>query len=159
MSNMDNGRQSRGILFFALTLSVLILDQATKILAVNTIRPYESIRVLPFFQLVNVRNQGAAFGLFQSAGNTVFIIISLLAVVFIFFLILKNRDDRLSLSIILGGALGNLVDRVRLGHVTDFLDFYVGKYHWPAFNLADSALTAGIVLLLIRTFIKSRLPK
>ncbi len=141
------------ITYFIISLIVLILDQATKLIIVRYIHPYETVQILPFFRIVSVRNPGAAFGMFQGLGPLFFIIISFIAIGIISFMIIKGKDDGLSLSFILGGALGNLVDRIRLGHVIDFLDLYVGKHHWPAFNVADSALTLGIVLLFYRAII------
>ena len=105
------------MIYFIISLIILVLDQATKLIIVRTIHPYESIAVLPFLQIVNVKNKGAAFGLFQGLGNTFFIIIIFIAVGIISAMIIKGKDDRLSLSFILGGALGNLVDRIRLGYV------------------------------------------
>ncbi|NOZ25145.1 MAG: signal peptidase II [Nitrospirae bacterium] len=136
--------------YFIISLIILGLDQATKFLIVRFVHPYESIQILPFLRIVSVRNPGAAFGMFQGLGPFL-IIVSIVAVGIISYMIMKGKDDRLSLSFILGGALGNLVDRIRLGHVVDFIDVYAGKYHWPAFNTADSALTVGIALLFYRT--------
>jgi len=142
------------VAYFVISLIILGLDQATKLIIVRVLHPHESIQVLPFLRIVSVRNPGAAFGMFQGFGPAFFIIISLVAAGIISYMIIKGKDDRLSLSFILGGALGNLVDRVRLGHVVDFIDLYAGKYHWPAFNTADSALTVGIALLFYRTMMR-----
>lgn len=142
------------ILYPAVSAIILILDQATKLIVLRTIRPFEEISLLPFLQLVNVKNTGAAFGLFQSMGNTFFIIVSIIAIGVVSFLMLRGKEDRPYLSLILGGALGNLIDRLRLGYVVDFIDLYAGRHHWPAFNVADSALTAGILLLFVRTLIR-----
>ncbi len=145
----------RGIVFpFLIATIVLILDQLTKYVISTYLKTYESIRVFPFFQIVHVRNKGAAFGMFQNLGNTVFIGISLVAIIIVVVMIIKSKDDRIAFSLILGGALGNLIDRLIRGYVVDFLDFYAGQYHWPAFNIADSALTIGIVFLFIGAFYK-----
>ncbi len=142
--------------FLIITILTIAADQITKALILEHIRYYESIRLLPFFQIVNVQNTGAAFGLFRSLGNTFFVVLTVLAVVFILYLMLKDDGDSLSLSFILGGAVGNLIDRLRLGYVVDFLDFHIGEHHWPAFNLADSALTIGIGLLFLRMLLSGR---
>ncbi len=142
--------------YLTLSILVLVLDQAAKLIVVRTIQPFEEIRVLPFLQLVNVKNTGAAFGLFQGLGNPFFIAVSLIAVAVVTVMLIRGKEDGLSLSFILGGALGNLLDRLRLGYVVDFIDLHAGRYHWPAFNVADSALSVGILLLLLSTLLKGR---
>lgn len=132
--------------------SIAALDQITKYFADRLISPYSPIGVLPFFNLVNIKNTGSAFGLFGGLGNVFFIGMSVFAIIFIIVLIVRGKDGFLALSLILSGALGNLADRVFLGHVRDFIDVYAGKYHWPAFNVADSALTAGVLLLIFEAF-------
>jgi signal peptidase II len=141
--------------FFLISLVILIFDQLTKYLIKTFVSPFEVIRVLPFFNIVYVENIGAAFGMFKSLGNIFFITVTALAMIFVTILIIKDKDNRLSFSLILGGAAGNLIDRIIRGYVIDFLDVYAGKFHWPAFNVADSALTIGIVLLIIRTFFET----
>jgi len=144
--------------FVALLSLVVGLDQLTKYLAASLINPFEPIEVLPFFNLVNVRNVGAAFGLFASMGNAFFIAVSFAAIALIAFLITRGKDGLAGLTLILSGAVGNLIDRLALGHVRDFLDFHAGSYHWPAFNVADSALTVGIALLLAGPLFKRKAP-
>ncbi|GBD99485.1 lipoprotein signal peptidase [bacterium BMS3Abin07] len=139
-------------IYLLIAAVVIALDQFTKQLIINNISPYEPIHVLPFFDIVNISNRGAAFGSLQWLGNPFFIIISLIAIVVIAVLMIKGKDHPLALSLILGGAAGNLIDRLRFGHVTDFLDFFAGRYHWPAFNIADSCLTIGIILIFLRLF-------
>lgn len=134
---------------------VILSDQITKYIARDSIAHYETIRVLPFLQLVNVRNEGAAFGLFRGIGNVAFIIISVIAIVLVLVLLLRNREERLGLSLILGGAAGNLIDRIFFGSVTDFIDVFVGRFHWPAFNIADSALTIGLILMIYGSIFRS----
>jgi signal peptidase II len=111
-----------------------------------------SIELLPFLHLVNVKNVGAAFGMFKDMGNNVFIIISFMAIIFVVFMLIKGKEDSMGFSLILGGAIGNLIDRISRGFVVDFIDVFVGRFHWPAFNVADSALTIGIGLIFIRLF-------
>jgi len=136
---------------FLVFSSVVLLDYITKKLIEIYVKPHEVINVFPFLRIVNVKNTGAAFGLFANLGNNIFIIISLIAIILIILYLLRTDDEieTLSLSMILGGAIGNLIDRVTIGQVIDFIDFFVGKWHWPAFNVADSALTIGIFLFLL----------
>jgi signal peptidase II len=135
---------------------LVILDQATKYLADKLISPFKPVELLPFLSLVNMRNEGAAFGMFKSFGNNIFIIISLAAIAVIFFMLIKGKEDPLGLSLILGGATGNLMDRLLRGSVVDFIDVFVGRFHWPAFNVADAALTIGIGLIFIKLFFKKQ---
>ncbi len=137
------------ILYFLISASILLLDQLTKYLIIKFIPPLGYVEVLPMLNIVNVRNRGAAFGMFQNLGNTVFIIISLAAVIVMVIFIIKGAGDFIAFSLLLGGAAGNLTDRFLRGSVVDFIDVYAGKYHWPAFNVADSALTTGVFLLII----------
>jgi signal peptidase II len=141
----------KAVPFFIVALTVFVLDQAAKYLIKTHVSPFEAIKLFPFFNIVYVENIGSAFGMFKSLGNIFFIAIASLAMVFVTFMMIKDKDNRLSLSLILGGAAGNLADRIIHGHVIDFLDFYIGRFHWPAFNVADSALTIGIFLLIIKT--------
>lgn len=143
------------ILYASLIISfVVLLDQITKYLARTSIHPLETIELLPFLNLVNVRNQGAAFGMFRSLGNNFFILISVAAILFMLWVIITAKEDYRVFSLLAGGAIGNLIDRLTLGYVVDFIDVTVSGYHWPAFNVADSALSAGIAFLMINLFIK-----
>jgi signal peptidase II len=127
---------------------------------------HESITVVPgFFHLTHVENRGAAFGLFAESPSewkiAVLVLFSLVALVVVSALLWKNSHAMtttgVGLALILGGALGNLWDRLLSGQVVDFLDFYVGSYHWPAFNLADSAIVVG-ALLLVTEIVFSKSP-
>lgn len=132
---------------------VLVLDQLTKYAVTRVFAPYEVLEVTPFFNLVLVYNRGAAFSfLSQAAGwqREFFIGVALLASAWIVWLLRRYPRETLfcfALSLILGGALGNVVDRILIGAVVDFLDFHAFGYHWPAFNIADAAITCGAVLL------------
>ena len=137
---------------------ILVLDQISKVWVQGAISFYESIPVVPgFFDLVHVLNKGAAFGFLNRADihwQTYFFIgVSALAVILIFHLVqtVNRRDPFLftGLGCILGGALGNMIDRIRIGEVIDFLDFHIAGHHWPAFNVADIAISIGAFLLLI----------
>jgi signal peptidase II len=142
--------------YFMLSVAVLILDQSTKYFVRTGLSQFDIIHVLPVLNLVHVENVGSAFGLFKTLGNAFFIAIAACAALFVSFLIVKDRINRAAFSLILGGAAGNLADRIMYGHVVDFLDVHAGKYHWPAFNVADSALTVGIVLMLLQSVVQMR---
>jgi signal peptidase II len=134
--------------------SVIILDQITKHLIAAYLSPLDSVEVFPFLHIVNVRNTGAAFGSFRNVGSSFFIVISVLAIIFVITLLAKRTYNYVGLSLVLGGAIGNLTDRMLYGKVVDFLDFSVGSFHWPAFNVADSALTVGIAVILLTSLMK-----
>ncbi|MFZ2198377.1 MAG: signal peptidase II, partial [Thermodesulfovibrionales bacterium] len=143
------------IYYSLLLISIIVLlDQATKYLARTYINPVESIELLPILNLVSVRNQGAAFGMFRSLGNNFFIAISFAAILFMLWVIVTAKEDYRIFSLLAGGAIGNLIDRLTLGYVVDFIDFTVSGHHWPAFNVADSALTLGITFMLITLVMK-----
>jgi signal peptidase II len=131
-----------------LAAALLALDLVTKHYAALLIHPYDPIEVLPFFNLVNVQNRGAAFGMFHEFGNLFFVSVSVGAICLILWLMVKGQESVHLLAVVLSGALGNLHDRVRLGYVRDFLDFHAADHHWPAFNVADCALTIGLALLI-----------
>jgi len=138
-----------------LALLLLAVDQATKLWAAGTLDYGMPVAVLPFFNLTLVHNTGAAFSFLADAGGwqrVFFIVVSgVVSLVLAVWLWRLPRDARLlgiALALVLGGALGNLVDRVAYGYVIDFLDFHAAGWHWPAFNVADSAISCGVVLLL-----------
>ena len=147
---------SRYRILAIISVVIIALDQATKLYVDANFRLHESMPVIRgFFNLTYVRNKGAAFGIL--ADNAVripfFITVSIVAMLGILWYINRIRNDQklavFSLSLVFAGAFGNLVDRVRLGEVIDFLDVFWQRYHWPAFNVADSAITVGVTLLLI----------
>jgi signal peptidase II len=140
---------------------VIALDFITKKIILAKVVLHESINVLPFLRIVHVENKGAAFGSFTNLGNNFFIIISIIAIIFISVYLSKvhQKLEYISLSLVLGGAIGNLLDRIQIGKVIDFIDFFVGTWHWPAFNVADSALTVGIILFLVSNLRHGREPK
>ena len=147
-------------LHYSLTIAliVLALDLATKYWVESVMTYGQQIPVTGFFNLVLTYNAGAAFSFLSEASGWqrwFLSAIALVASVVIIYLLNKYNTEKLfclSLSLILGGALGNLWDRITLGHVVDFLDFYVGDYHWPAFNIADSAIFIGAALLIYESF-------
>lgn len=145
--------------------TVFVLDLLTKAWILASFSLYESRAVIPgLFHLTYVRNPGAAFGLFSgraaSFRTPFFLIVTVAALGAILFAVRRLSADRQwtlwALALIFGGAAGNLVDRVRWGEVVDFLDVFWRSHHWPAFNVADSAITVGIVILLVEEFIPSR---
>jgi signal peptidase II len=151
-------KNARYLILAFLTVSTVVLDQISKVQIMQNMRLHESIPVIQeFFSLTYIRNPGAAFGLLASSGQTFRLVFFGLTSVFalgllgmIFFRL--RQDDwvgQLSIAGILGGAIGNLLDRVRFGEVIDFLDFYVNGYHWPAFNVADAAISVGVFFLIL----------
>ena len=153
-------RVKKAYFHFAIpALTIIALDQISKGIVSSVIPLHGSISVIGgFFNLVHTRNRGMAFGLLNRPGSHLgfylLVAATLVAVgVLVFwFLRLESRDRQLivPLSLVLGGAVGNLIDRLTLGEVIDFLDFFMGSYHWPAFNVADSAITIGTLCLAIQ---------
>jgi signal peptidase II len=146
-------RVGRVLNFALLFLSVFGLDWFTKVLIRARLPIGDEIPLLPFFSIVHVTNTGIAFGMFQN-NNRAFALIGLVvAAVLAFYGAKLYREDRVSgllMAAIVGGAVGNLFDRFVHGRVTDFLDFYLRAHHWPAFNVADSAICVGAACLFIR---------
>ena len=138
---------------FFLFLTLVILDQFTKALVINYFNLYDSVVLLPIINLTFVVNYGFAFGLLNNPSlNQILVSLVILAIIIYFlYLLIKTQDKifQLTLTLILAGALGNFVDRIFRGFVIDFIDIYIGKYHWPAFNIADSCITVGFVVLMI----------
>jgi signal peptidase II len=144
--------------YLILAAAVIVLDIWTKALVLARIDLHETIPIIPnFFQLVHVRNTGAAFGIGANASSRLVPLLLNFGAIAVFFVVVVYAlrsavSDRLlqtGLHLILGGAIGNLLDRFRFGYVVDFLDVYVGSKHWPAFNVADSAICIGIALLFL----------
>ena len=143
---------------YVVALTVLALDQATKLIVRQHLRPGQNIPIIPdLFDLTYVLNPGAAFGILAGSSpsyrNPFFIAVSLLAILLIVYYHHRHGEERtfpiFGLGLILGGASGNLLDRLRFGMVVDFLDLHIGRYHWPAFNVADAAITIGVGLMLL----------
>ncbi len=144
--------------YLILAAAVIVLDIWTKALVLARIDLHETIPIIPnFFQLVHVRNTGAAFGIGANASSRVVPLLLNFGAIAVFFVVVvyalrsavTDRVLQTGLHLILGGAIGNLLDRFRFGYVVDFLDVYVGTKHWPAFNVADSAICIGIALLFL----------
>ena len=153
--------------YLLLVLATLILDRGTKVLIQNRFALNESVPIIDgFFDITYVKNTGVAFGIFSSISSPAkSVLLSLFTacavVVVVTYSVRSPARKRLlqvALALILGGALGNLYDRLAYGYVVDFLEFYVGNYHWPSFNVADSAISTGVALLAIE-IIRSETPR
>ncbi|TAN55773.1 MAG: signal peptidase II [Betaproteobacteria bacterium] len=146
--------------WFLIAAAVVAADRVIKLIVLQAIAPGEVLAVTGFFNLVLVFNKGAAFSLLAAAPGwqtPLFAAIAIAAAAFIAFLLVRHPGQRLfcaGLALILGGALGNLWDRLEWGQVVDFLDFHAAGWHWPAFNLADSAITVGAGLLILESFLQ-----
>jgi len=154
---------TRWKLFGLISVAGLVIDQATKIYVDRVMHLYQSIPVIDgLFNIFYIRNKGAAFSFLSSASWRIpfFIAVSLIASLVIIVGIKKLRDDQrlamISMSMIFSGAVGNLIDRVRLGEVIDFLDVYWKTHHWPAFNVADSLICVGVGLLALDMFLEEK---
>jgi signal peptidase II len=143
--------------YFAIAFAIVVADQFTKWLVDTRLALHESINIIPgLFRLTHVQNEGAAFGIFSDHPSEwklgMLIFFSLFALVVVSTLLWRNshsiNSTGIALSLILGGAIGNLWDRMVAGHVTDFLDLHFRGYHWPAFNIADSAIVVGALMLM-----------
>jgi len=149
-------------IFFITTIIVAILDQGSKALLVSRMGLNTARAVIPgLFNIVYLRNTGSAFGIMGGSSSIKTVLISILtigAIIVIAFMVRRNRGPlhAFALSLISGGALGNLIDRLAAGSVVDFIDVHIGARHWPAFNLADSAITTGVIASIIFMYIKEK---
>ena len=145
--------------WFGVAAGVAVADQLTKLIVLARFAPGESLPVTAFFNLVLVFNKGAAFSFLASAQGwqtPLLIGISVAAIAVVSWMLWRNPSRRMldaGLALILGGAIGNLVDRIAYGQVVDFLDFHALGWHWPAFNVADSAISIGAALLILESFL------
>ncbi len=149
---------SRALPWFAVAAAIVVADQITKWLVLARFAPGERVELTGFMNLVLVFNKGAAFSFLADAPGwqtPLLVAFALGAAVLVSVLLVRDPSRRLycaGLALILGGAVGNVIDRLRFGHVVDFLDLHAGGWHWPAFNVADSAITVGAVLLILDGF-------
>ncbi len=157
--SMAPGKARHLALWYGVALVVLLLDQLTKVWASASLVYAQPVPVMPFFNLTLLHNTGAAFSFLSDAGGWqqwffagVAVLVSLVIMIWIWRLPAGDRWQSASLALILGGAIGNLWDRLAYGYVVDFLDFYVGSYHWPAFNIADSAIVVGAGIMIWLSF-------
>lgn len=149
-------KSSKDLLFFVIVSATLFLDQLTKIVIRRTLQIGESISVFPGFNIVHVTNTGAGFSILQGQ-NLLLIWLSVIVIgILLFFYDKMQNHEKPFYALMLGGVLGNLVDRISFGYVIDFLDVYVKTYHWPSFNIADSALSVGVIGLIIYTAYRER---
>ena len=158
---MARARRSPARLGLALAAAAVLLDQLSKWVVVSVLAVADPIPVAPFFNLVMTRNRGVGFGLLDIdspwtpwALSAVALAVS--AGLAVWMVRAQGRWLAGGLGLVIGGALGNVIDRVRFGAVTDFLDVFIGRYHWPAFNLADAAITVGVAMILIDGLIVGR---
>lgn len=142
-----------------LSILAIVLDQGSKLWVDGSMQLYQSIPVMPYFNLTYVHNTGAAFSFLSEAGGWqrwffagLALVISVVITMWIARLKAHETLLAVALALVLGGAVGNLIDRLIYGYVIDFLDVYVDNWHWPAFNIADSAITLGVVLMLLESF-------
>jgi len=149
-----------------LSLMVVLLDQASKQLIVASFMLYENQEILPVFNLTLVYNKGAAFSFLSDQPGWqrwflagVAAVVTLVMILWLRGLKQHERLTAMALGLIIGGAVGNLIDRVLLGHVVDFLDFHFGQHHWPAFNVADSAISIGVAIMLYEILFGPKEPK
>jgi signal peptidase II len=156
-SNLIENKYTK-LAFIALT--IIVLDLITKALILKNVPLYKTISVIPgFFNITHIQNPGGAFGFMANQGRILFLFVSAIAIGFIFYFYkttpAKDKWLTTALSLIFGGAIGNLIDRIRFGQVVDFLDFYIQDLHWPSFNVADSAITIGITIFIFQILFKS----
>jgi len=157
--NTDIMRNFSMLKWLGLSLFAILLDQGTKLAIDSSMKLYQSIPVLPFFKLTYVHNTGAAFSFLSEAGGWqrwffAGLALAISCVIAVWLARLKQHETLLAvaLALVLGGAIGNLIDRLAYGYVIDFLDVYYQTWHWPAFNIADSAITLGVILMLLESF-------
>lgn len=137
---------------------IVVVDQITKGIATAELKMTEAVTVMSMFNFTLIHNEGAAFGFLDDAGGwqrwfftMISLVVSIVLVFWIKSLKQEEKIQALGFSFILGGAIGNLIDRIYLGYVIDFIDIYYNASHWPAFNIADSAITIGVVILIVDT--------
>lgn len=148
----QNVKNPTGLIWLILTVIVFAVDIASKFLIHSTFKPYESIHLLPFFSIKYARNTGAAFSILEGQ-RWLLAIIAILISLFIIYVLYKNERKKIlenfSFALILGGALGNLLDRLYYGYVIDFIDVNFGSWHYPTFNIADCAICIGIIFFIM----------
>jgi|TARA_B110000967_G_scaffold128638_1_gene131432 signal peptidase II len=145
--------------YLFITSLVIVFDQVSKWLMVSWLSLYETVVVMPYFNLTMAHNEGAAFSFLSQAGGWqrwlfigLALVISVVLLVWLAKLKPTEKLEAISLSLILGGAIGNVIDRISHGYVIDFIDLYIGHNHWPVFNIADSAICIGAILLVADSF-------
>lgn len=159
---MKNSICSTGLCWLWLTVVVLTVDLGSKQLILNNFQLYESMPLMPHFNLVYAQNPGAAFSFLADKGGwqrwffaIVAIVMCVILIVMMYRQSVSKKFSNIAYAVVIGGALGNLCDRLVHGFVVDFIDFYVGDWHWPTFNLADVVICIGAVLIILDSFINS----
>jgi signal peptidase II len=149
---MSKSLNSKKLITF-LAFFILLSDQVSKWLVINSMTLGESHYVFPFFNIVMVKNNGITFGMLRGAiPSAALILIAVIVMIFVFIWASRNRHYMLPAALIISGAIGNIIDRIVYGAVIDFLDFHLCGYHWPAFNIADSAIVIGAAILFFISF-------
>lgn len=155
--------QSRNVYWLWISAAIMLLDQVSKQLIVRQLGWFDVMPVMPHFNLVHMRNTGAAFSMLSSAPPVFFILLGTVVSVGILWWLRRNPRGQtlvaVALALILGGALGNVIDRATRGYVVDFLDFYWGSWHFAAFNVADMAITTGAGLMILDMILEARRAK
>lgn len=146
-------------IYFGIAILIIIVDQITKWVASSTLTMHEQNPVMPSFNFTLMHNYGAAFSFLSNAGGwqrwfftIIAVVISIVLVVWITRLKTHEKWLGIALGLVLGGAVGNLIDRVAYGYVVDFIQWYYDRFYWPAFNIADAAISVGAVILLVSSF-------
>lgn len=159
---MKNPICSTGLRWLWLTVVILIVDLGSKQLILNHFQLYESIPLMPYFNLVYAQNPGAAFSFLADKGGWqrwffafVAIVICVVLILMMYRQSVNKKLSNIAYALVIGGALGNLCDRLVHGFVVDFIDFYVGDWHWPTFNIADMAICIGAALIILDSFINT----
>ncbi len=141
---------------------IIVLDQFTKVVMSNWLELYQTVAVMPYFNFTLAHNSGAAFSFLAGAGGwqrwffiVLALVVSAVLVVWLSRLKAAEKMEAIAISLIIGGAIGNVLDRFLHGYVIDFIDVYIGSYHWPAFNIADAAICIGAILLILDSFKKT----
>lgn len=155
--------KNTGLKYLALSLLLFVVDQATKITILNTLELYQDINILPIFDITHVHNYGAAFSFLSDAGGWQRYFFTVIAVVIstllIYWMYKTPTDQKMlltSYALILSGALGNVWDRINYGYVVDFIHFYYGNWSFPAFNVADIAISIGAFFLILDAFFEHK---
>ena len=145
-------------MIYLVSLAVIFLDQITKNIILNEMVTPKIIEVTPFFNLILAYNTGVSFSMFDGNNPYVLSIIALSVCALLAWWMQKETDkwSRIGFSMIIGGAISNVIDRFVHGAVVDFLDFYIGSYHWPAFNVADTAICIGAGIIVLRSFLTKK---
>lgn len=151
-------------MFYLISVLVVFLDLISKQAVLRFLLPQQVMTVTPFFNLVSVMNKGISFSLFNSGQKATVWALTLISLAIIIGVVVwlyreKNRWTKLALCLVLGGAVGNVLDRLRFGAVVDFLDFHIGTYHWPAFNVADTAVCIGVFIIIVQSIFSKKKEK